>query len=181
VKCGLAQYMDRIYSWLDDTTGRSHTGHSNLDQRFEILLVEDNPADVLLMRDALGRNFSKPYRLLVAADGDEAVRFLKQESGCFEFVPRPDLILLDLNLPKIDGYGVLDAIKSDPDLRLIPTIILSCSASDRDVMRAYQLHANSYLTKPVNLQDYPGFVKSIENFWFTFARLPTALSRGANP
>jgi chemotaxis family two-component system response regulator Rcp1 len=167
--------MDSIYSRLDDTIGPSHIG-----RQFQILLVEDDPADVLLMRDALSENFSRPYRLLVAADGDEAIRFLKQEAGCFDFLPRPDLILLDINLPKIDGYGVLAAIKSDPDLRLIPTIILSSSISNRDVVRAYRLHANSYLTKPASLPDYSGFIQAIESYWFNFARLPTELARSAH-
>jgi two-component system, chemotaxis family, response regulator Rcp1 len=149
------------------------------ERQLEILLVEDNPLDVFLMRDAFEKNFHKTYRLLVAEDGDEAIRFLRQESGCFPSVPRPDLVLLDLNLPKVDGHSVLSAIKSDSELKRIPTVILSSSRADRDVLKAYDRHANAYLSKPANLKDYPELVKSIESFWFTFTALPSELARAA--
>jgi two-component system, chemotaxis family, response regulator Rcp1 len=110
---------------------------------------------------------------------DEAIRFLKQESGCFSSVPRPDLVLLDLNLPKVDGHSVLSAINSDSELKRIPTVILSSSRADRDVLKAYDRHANAYLSKPANLKDYPELVKSIESFWFTFTALPSELARAA--
>jgi CheY-like chemotaxis protein len=149
------------------------------DRQLEILLVEDNPVDVILLRDALEKNFHKRYRLLVAEDGDEAIRFLRKETGCFAAVPRPDLVLLDLNLPKVDGYSVLAAIKSDSDLKRIPTVILSSSRANCDVLQAYDRHANAYLSKPANLKDYPELVKAIESFWFRFSELPSQMALGA--
>ncbi|HEX4770659.1 MAG TPA: response regulator [Bryobacteraceae bacterium] len=149
------------------------------ERQLEILLVEDNPSDVLLLREAPEENFKKTYRLLVAEDGDEAIRFLKRESGCFASIPRPDLVLLDLTLPKVDGHSVLSAIKSDSELRTIPTVILSSSRADRDVSQAYDRHANAYLSKPASLKEYPELVKAIESFWFEVTALPPALSRNA--
>lgn len=146
------------------------------DRQLEILLVEDNPVDVLLLRDALEKNFHKRYRLLVAEDGDEAIRFLRKEAGCFDSVPRPDLVLLDLNLPKVDGHSVLAAIKQDADLKRIPTVILSSSRANCDVLQAYDWHANAYLSKPANLKEYPELVRAIESFWFRFSELPSHLA-----
>ena len=136
----------------------------------EILLVEDNPGDVLLTRKALAdakvRNF-----LNVVHDGVEALAFLHR-TGQYATVPRPDLILLDLNLPKKDGREVLADIKRDPNLRRIPVVILTSSAAEQDVLRAYDLHANCYITKPVDLSKFLSVVQSIEVFWLTIVRLP---------
>lgn len=136
----------------------------------EVLLVEDNPGDVRLTREALkeGKVFNN---LSVAKDGEEALAFLRRE-GEFADAPRPDVILLDLNLPRKDGREVLEAIKSDPSLRTIPVVILTSSEAERDIARAYELNANCYITKPVDLDQFITVVKSIEDFWFTVVKLP---------
>ena len=138
----------------------------------EILLVEDNPADVHLTVEAL-RDARVHNNLHVAADGEEALAFLRRRNGYTE-APRPDLILLDLNLPRKSGREVLADIKADPDLRRIPVIILSTSSSDDDVTSAYDLPANCYVTKPVDLDEFIGVVRAIDSFWLSLARLPTA-------
>lgn len=135
-----------------------------------ILLVEDNPGDVLLTKEALNENKIK-NELHIANDGEEAIKFLRRESG-FENSPRPDLILLDLNLPKKDGREVLNEIKNDENLKRIPVIVLTTSKSEEDVLRMYDLHANCYITKPINLENFIRVVKSIEDFWFTVVKLP---------
>ena len=138
----------------------------------EILLVEDNPGDVRLtqevMKDAKVRN-----HLNVAADGVEAMAFLRREGRHAE-APRPDLVLLDLNLPKKDGREVLEEIKQDAGLQNIPVVILTTSQAEEDVLRSYQLCANAYVTKPVDLERFLEVVKSIESFWLEIVRLPGA-------
>jgi chemotaxis family two-component system response regulator Rcp1 len=138
---------------------------------FSILLVEDNPGDVRLTIEALEEN--KFYvDLDVAKDGEEALGFLRQQ-GQYADARRPNLILLDLNLPRKDGREVLTEIKSDPDLQRIPVVILTTSQAEEDVLRTYNLHANCYVTKPVDLDQFIKVVKSIEEFWFTIVRLPS--------
>jgi CheY-like chemotaxis protein len=136
----------------------------------EILLVEDNPGDVRLTQEAL-REGKVRNHLHVAADGVEAMAFLRRE-GQHAQAPQPDLILLDLNLPKKGGREVLAEIKEDPDLRRIPVVILTVSKAEEDVLKSYNLHANCYITKPVNLDQFLEVVKSIEDFWLTVVLLP---------
>ena len=143
---------------------------TNVDQ-IEILLVEDNPGDVGLTRRAL-KGAKVINRLSVVGDGVEALRFLRRE-GSYAATPRPDLVLLDLSLPKMDGREVLTAIKQDPDLQSIPVVILSSSQSEQDILKSYRLHANCYITKPIDLQQFVAVIRSIENFWFTVVKLPT--------
>jgi two-component system, chemotaxis family, response regulator Rcp1 len=137
---------------------------------FEILLVEDNPGDVLLTKEAF-REGRLAHRLSIVEDGEEASRFLRR-IGPYSNAPRPDLILLDLNLPKKDGRELLAEIKDDPSLRYIPIIVLTTSEAEQDVWKAYRLHANCYLTKPVNLDDFIRKIRSFEDFWLTVVRLP---------
>jgi two-component system, chemotaxis family, response regulator Rcp1 len=141
-----------------------------LTRAVEILLVEDNPGDVRLTREAL-REGKVRNNLHVAADGVEAGQFLRRE-GKFANAVRPDLILLDLNLPRKDGREVLEDIKSDPALRHIPVVVLTSSQAEQDILRAYELHANCYVTKPVDLDQFIHVVHSIEDFWFTIVKLP---------
>jgi CheY-like chemotaxis protein len=136
----------------------------------EILLVEDNPGDVRLTIEAL-KDGKVHNRLNVVADGAEAIAYLRKQGKYAETI-RPDLILLDLNLPKIDGREVLARIKNDPDLRTIPVVVLTTSHAEEDVLSAYECHANCYVTKPVNLQQFLGVVRAIENFWLTVVKLP---------
>jgi two-component system, chemotaxis family, response regulator Rcp1 len=136
----------------------------------DVLLVEDSPGDVRLTREAF-REANGAIRLHVAADGIEAMSFLRQE-GTYADAPRPDIILLDLNLPKMDGREVLAHIKADPVLKTIPTVILTTSEAEGDILKSYQLQANCYLTKPVQLDAFESLVKSINDFWLTKARLP---------
>jgi chemotaxis family two-component system response regulator Rcp1 len=136
----------------------------------EVLLVEDSPGDVRLTKEAF-REVGLPVHLHVAIDGTEAMAFLKHE-GTHAQSPRPDLILLDLNLPKMDGREVLARIKSDESLKTIPTVILTTSEAEVDIARSYQLHANCYLSKPVQLEAFENLVKSINDFWLIKAKLP---------
>jgi len=136
----------------------------------EVLLVEDSPGDVRLTRDAF-RETNDSIRLHVAVDGVEAMDFLKKR-GAFVDSPRPDFILLDLNIPKMDGREVLAQIKKDNDLKTIPTIILTTSDSEADIRKSYELQANCYLNKPVQLEDFENVVKSINDFWTTKVKLP---------
>jgi chemotaxis family two-component system response regulator Rcp1 len=136
----------------------------------EVLLVEDSPGDVRLTREAF-RNAALPIRLHVAADGVEAMAFLRRE-GAFAGVPRPDFILLDLNLPRMDGREVLAHIKGDPDLKSIPTIILTTSDADADVVKSYRLQASAFLTKPVQLDAFESLVRSVGSFWLTKVKYP---------
>jgi CheY-like chemotaxis protein len=136
----------------------------------EILLVEDNPGDVRLTVEAL-KEAKVRNNLHVAENGVEAMAFLRQE-GEYADAPRPDVILLDLNLPKKDGREVLAEIKEDPDLRRIPVVILTVSQAEEDILKTYDLHANCYITKPVDLDQFLTVVRSIEDFWLTVVRLP---------
>ena len=136
----------------------------------EVLLVEDSPGDVRLTREAF-REASLSVRLHVAQDGVEAMAFLRRE-GPHSHSPRPDLILLDLNLPKMDGRQVLAQIKQDQGLKTIPTVILTTSDAEADIERSYQLRANAYLSKPVQLDEFEGLVRSISDFWLTKVKLP---------
>ena len=136
----------------------------------EILLVEDNPGDVRLtleaMREAKVRN-----RMHVVEDGVEAMEFVRR-AGRFGEAPRPDLVLLDLNLPKMDGRSVLAELKADPDLRRIPVVVLTTSRSEEDVLRAYDLHANCYVTKPVSFEQFMHVIRQIDEFWIKVVTLP---------
>lgn len=136
----------------------------------ELLLVEDNAADVRLTEEALKEGRVR-NNLHVVRDGVEALEFLRRE-GKYRDAPRPDLILLDLNLPRKDGREVLSEIKQDPDLRLIPVVVLTTSSTEADIMRSYKLHANCYITKPVDLEQFFKVVRSIDDFWLTVVRLP---------
>jgi CheY-like chemotaxis protein len=136
----------------------------------EVLLVEDSPGDVRLTQEAF-RNANTTVHLQVACDGVEAMAFLRKE-GSHAGASRPDLILLDLNLPKMDGREVLAHIKADDGLKMIPIIILTTSEADADITESYQLHANCYLNKPVQLDDFESLVKSINDFWLTRVKLP---------
>ena len=145
---------------MDEQTGRP----------IEILLVEDNPGDVRLteitLRDAKVRN-----NMRVAEDGEAALAILHQR-GEYSDEPRPDLVLLDLKLPGKDGGDVLAEIKNDPHLKRIPVVVLTTSKADKDVLGSYDLHANAYITKPVDLDEFIAAVKAIEDFWLTIVRLP---------
>ena len=136
----------------------------------EILLVEDSPGDVRLTQEALkeGKVLNK---LSVVEDGVEAMAFLRRE-GKYTDVPRPDLILLDLNLPKKDGRQVLAEIKVDQNLKRIPVVILTTSKSEEDILKTYNLHANCYITKPVGLEQFLTVVKSVQHFWLGVVKLP---------
>ena len=141
-------------------------GHS-----IDILLVEDNPGDVRLTVEALKED-KLHNSLHVVKDGIEAMAFLHQK-GEYADAPRPDLILLDLNLPKKDGREVLGEIKADERLKRIPVVILTTSQAEEDILKTYELHANCYITKPVNLEQFIKVVRSIEEFWLTVVRLPS--------
>ena len=136
----------------------------------DVLLVEDSVGDVRLTREAL-KDAKVHINLHVASDGAEAMTFLKRE-GQYANAPRPDLILLDLNLPKKDGREVLEEIKQSLTLKSIPVVILTTSASEADILRSYRLHANCYITKPVDLDGFLDVVKSIDNFWLSVVKLP---------
>jgi chemotaxis family two-component system response regulator Rcp1 len=136
----------------------------------EVLLVEDSPGDVRLTKEVF-REANMDIHLHVASDGLEAMAFLRRE-GIHVQCPRPDLILLDLNLPKMDGREVLAQIKKDESLKTIPTVILTTSHSQADIVKSYQLQANCYLSKPVQLEAFESLVKSINDFWLTKAKLP---------
>lgn len=137
----------------------------------EILLVEDNLGDARLTQEALKEGKVR-NNLHHARDGVEAMAFLRRE-GAHAEAPRPDLVLLDLNLPRKDGREVLSEMKEDADLRLIPVVVLTTSEAEQDVLRTYQLRANCYITKPVDLEKFITIVRSIEDFWLTIVRLPS--------
>jgi len=138
----------------------------------DILLVEDDPGDELITREAFEHN-KLHNRLHVAHDGEEGLNYLYQRGG-FEDVPRPDLILLDLNLPKYDGRQLLEKIKSDPELCRIPVVVLTTSSAEEDILRSYKLHANAYVTKPVDLDQFISAVRQIDEFFLQVVRLPQA-------
>lgn len=145
-------------------------------QPFEILLVEDNPGDVFLTQEAF-REGRLAHRLSVVEDGEEALRFLRRE-GKHRDAPQPDLILMDLNLPKKDGRELLGEVKTDPELRQIPVIVLTTSGAEQDIARAYKLHANCYLTKPIQMDEFLRTIRSVEDFWLSVVRLPSKDSNG---
>lgn len=135
-----------------------------------ILLVEDNPGDVRLIVESL-KESKKPNNLSMVKDGIEAIAFLRHE-GVYARTIRPDIILLDLNLPRKKGKEVLEEIKKDPVLKKIPVIVLTASSAERDIIDSYDLHANCYITKPVSLNEFMEVIRSIENFWLTLVKLP---------
>jgi chemotaxis family two-component system response regulator Rcp1 len=147
-----------------------HERIGEVDKRKHVLLVEDSPGDVRLTREAF-RETNRTIRLHVVSDGVEAIRFLAHE-GRHADAPRPDLILLDLNLPKMDGREVLAHIKASGNLKSIPTVILTTSEAQTDIVRSYELQANCYLSKPLNLFAFDRLVRSIDHFWLTKAKLP---------
>ncbi len=136
----------------------------------DILLVEDNEGDVRLAREAL-KDGKIHNNLYVVEDGEDALEFLYKR-GAYADAPRPDLILLDLNLPRKSGREVLAEVKSDPDLKRIPVVILTVSKDEEDILRAYNLHANCYVTKPLDFEQFVKIAKTIEEFWLSIVRLP---------
>ena len=142
-----------------------------LQKTINLLLVEDNPADIRLTEEAL-KEGSIPVSLSVATDGQQAVDFVYRR-GKYINAPRPDLILLDLNLPRKSGREVLSEIKGDPDLKRIPILVMTTSTAEQDVARAYSLNANCYIAKPLELSEFISVVQSIEDFWLTRASLPS--------
>ena len=139
-------------------------------KQVDILLVEDNPGDVRLTQEAL-KEARVINELSVVSNGEEAMSFLHR-SGSYSTAPRPDMILLDLNLPRMDGREVLAEIKADPNLKRIPVVVLTTSSAEKDIVTTYNLHANCYITKPVDLDQFLDVVKSIEGFWLTIVKLP---------
>ena len=146
------------------------TQPNDVERQVEILLVEDDPGDVVMTREAF-QDYKIRNQLHVVNDGAEAMAFLRQE-GEFAGRPRPDLVLLDLNLPRMDGREVLQAIKSDPELASIPVVVLTTSENEDDVLRSYSLHANAYVTKPVDFERFIEVVRQIDDFFVTVVRLP---------
>jgi CheY-like chemotaxis protein len=146
------------------------TQKRDADRMIEILLVEDDPGDVVMTREAF-QDYKVRNNLHVVNDGAEAMDFL-QRRGEFAAAPRPDLVLLDLNLPKMDGRQVLEAIKSDPGLSSIPVVVLTTSENEDDVLRSYSLHANAYVTKPVDFERFIEVVRQIDDFFVSVVRLP---------
>ncbi|MGZ4632005.1 MAG: response regulator [Actinomycetes bacterium] len=140
-------------------------------RQIEVLLVEDDPGDVLMTREAF-QDYKVANQLHVVHDGADALAFLRRE-GEYAGVPRPDLVLLDLNLPRMDGREVLQAIKSDPELASIPVVVLTTSEAEEDVLRSSSLHANAYVTKPVDFERFIAVVRQIDDFFVTVVRLPT--------
>jgi CheY-like chemotaxis protein len=136
----------------------------------DILLVEDDPGDVLMTREAF-EHYKIRNELHVATDGIEALKFVRNEPP-YENAPRPGLILLDLNLPKKDGREVLAELKNGPDLRTIPVVVLTTSEAEEDILRSYDLHANAYVTKPVDFNRFVEVVRQIDDFWVTVVKLP---------
>ena len=136
----------------------------------EVLLIEDDPGDVLITREAF-EHHKIHNTLSVASDGQEGLDYLYQR-GSHDGAPRPDLILLDLNLPKYDGHQLLEQIKSDPDLCHIPIVVLTTSAAEEDILRSYRLHANAYITKPVGFEQFMNVIHQIDEFFVQVVRLP---------
>ena len=153
-------------------TRMTPTPNASRGEPIEVLLVEDSPDDADLTMDAL-RNGRVRNRITHVEDGVQAMAFLRRE-GKYADAPRPDLILLDLNLPRKSGREVLAEVKQDPDLRRIPVVIMTSSDDEKDILAAYNLYVNCYVTKPVDLDQFIGVVKSIEQFWFTIVKLPAA-------
>lgn len=145
-----------------------------MNKPIELLMVEDNEGDVTLTLEALERARVK-NRIHIATDGVEAMAFLRRQ-GEHANAPRPDLILLDLNLPRMDGREVLEALKADPELKTIPVVVLTTSQAEEDIIRSYKLNANCYITKPVDLQQFLQVIKSIGEFWLQVVKLPPSSS-----
>jgi CheY-like chemotaxis protein len=139
-------------------------------KEIDVLLVEDDPGDVLMTREAFEEN-KVANRLAVVSDGESAMAYLRKE-GAYADAPTPDLVLLDLNLPRLDGREVLAAMKSDAGLRSIPVVVLTTSEAEEDVLRSYALHANAYVTKPVDFQRFIDVVRQIDDFFVQVVRLP---------
>jgi CheY-like chemotaxis protein len=135
-----------------------------------VLLVDDDEGDLLMIREALDASAS-PHRIHIANDGEEALAFLRRE-GEYDDAPRPDLVLLDLNMPRMDGRQVLAAVKADAELRTIPIVVLTTSRAPADIVGSYELHANAYVTKPMNLDELTAVVKGIDDFFGGIADLP---------
>ena len=147
------------------------TEQTQAGREIQVLLVEDDPGDVLMTREAFA-DYKIHNELHVVDDGEQAMAFLRQE-GDFAGRPRPDLVLLDLNLPRMDGREVLQAIKTDPELASIPVVVLTTSESEDDVLRSYSLHANAYVTKPVDFTRFIEVVRQIDDFFVSVVRLPS--------
>ena len=143
-------------------------------KQIEILLVEDSPGDVRLTQEALAEAKIR-NRISVVNDGLEALAFLQHE-GKYEDAPRPDLILLDLNMPRMDGRELLAAIKQKDGLKIIPVVVLTTSEADADILKSYELHASCYITKPVDLEQFITVVAGIEEFWFSIVKLPPSVA-----
>lgn len=143
---------------------------NNVGRPADFLLVEDNPGDVRLTQEAL-KSHKVQNNLHVVTDGEEALAYLRKQ-GKYKDVPRPDIILLDLNLPKKDGREVLAEIKSDQSLKSIPVVIITSSEAEQDIIKSYNLNANCYVTKPVNLDQFIKVVQSVNDFWLTIVKLP---------
>jgi CheY-like chemotaxis protein len=141
------------------------------DTAIEVLLVEDDPGDVQLTREAFEEHKVR-NRLTVVSDGVDALAYLRRDTTVYPDAVRPDLILLDLNLPRIDGREVLHEIKGDPELRSIPVVVLTTSQADEDIARSYNLHANAYVTKPVDFEQFVRVVRQVDDFFLTVVRLP---------
>lgn len=156
---------------MNDTTHLRLTEHANI-KPVEILLVEDEPGDAYLTQEAL-KSAKILNRVHLVEDGVEALAFLKRAGG-YASVPRPDLVLLDLNLPRKDGREVLAEIKQDPSLALIPVVVMTTSKADEDILRSYKLHANCYVNKPVDLSQFMTVIRATQEFWLTIVRLPPA-------
>ena len=156
------------------SSGTSYELNPSLARAIHILLVEDSPSDAAMTIEALreGRIMNE---LRLVTDGEMAMAVLRKE-GIYRDAPRPDLIILDLNLPKMDGREVLDIVKNDPDLMAIPVVVLTSSSAESDIVRSYQLHANSYVTKPVGLDAFLAAVRGIEDFWLSVVQLPSERS-----
>ncbi|MFI6598880.1 response regulator [Nonomuraea sp. NPDC050536] len=137
----------------------------------EVLLIEDDQGDILLTREAFDLNKVR-NRLHVVNDGEQAMAFLRREDG-YADAPRPDLMLLDLNLPRMDGMEVLEAVKADSELRTIPVVILTTSEAEEDIIRSYRLHANAYVSKPVDFEQFIRVVRQIDDFFVTVVKLPS--------
>ncbi|GAA0987762.1 response regulator [Acrocarpospora macrocephala] len=142
----------------------------------DVLLVEDDPGDVLLTQEAFEHNKVR-NKLHVVSDGEQAMAFLRRQ-GDYTDVPRPDLVLLDLNLPRKDGREVLEEIKDDPELRAIPVVVLTTSEAEEDILRSYRLHANAYVSKPVDFDQFIRVVRQIDDFFVTVVKLPGNSYRG---
>lgn len=159
-------------TWTSPHTGERLMVNAVGGTAIEILLVEDSPDDACLTVDAL-REGRVRNNVTVLEDGVEAMAFLRRQ-GAYAAAPRPDLILLDLNLPRKNGREVLAEIKQDPSLRRIPVVIMTSSDDEKDILAAYNLYVNCYVTKPVDLDQFISVVKSIEHFWFSIVKLPAA-------